>query len=820
MVLASSAEKKLNDARYYLNKLGESIDHLEDYFPSIFSDSELKFRFESFRQEHKEALNRLNVPTLSIATLGTTSSGKSTIVNALIGRSIAPMEAGEMSAGVLLLQHSLDEHKVVVEATKDATWATGDLQGSGDDKILYEHISNVMDEYRKVKKECMAPQVKVLCSLLPASNRDLLGLPEGVRVEFIDLPGLKSVQDRANLEVIQKQVPKAFSIVALDYSQVDDEHRKTLLGELKTVVEYLQGQTDSMLFILNRVDRRTINDIPLDERINKLREEIQQVLSLEQLPEVLPFCSLLLYYAQCAWGSVAPNNSSPVSQAVRLNFLAAMRQDCSNVIIKNTDKNQQSRDLWRKIEDLILNEQDINDETMRAMLDYALDWSGGKELWSRLYARVQESFSELVILPALTSVFTSYNALVAAINTLADVRKLESEAQVEVEQRRINEARQQLDQIIKNLCEEFSNETTETISLLKKGKVSDLSDLATRALERGRKGFQSLFDAVDIVNKDLTSKLIIPVSDALGSKSPVYQLKEKLREVTTSVLAEEIAEAYEKVKDELAKFESSADKALIRRVPEGDNKGKKELKMAEFAVRKLYFDMREALSKRAEFMLQGHAQEILAALQGLVDEQKDELYRKCRELLPSLKLDEAIMAVSMHGESQSLPTLPEKFFELPAAIEERTKNEEVIGEKKQVTESYTSGTCFKTQKTRTVFRDTKKNIEYKELSLPSPKMMALEWANGIEQGKQNLWDVIRDWFVKHLASVSEDFNKSVSSVMDLAERELEQQKIIIQQSLEEELKRWEEIKLQTSSIAKIYEELKKISLTSQEKIKI
>ena len=38
-----------------------------------------------------------------IATIGTTSSGKSTIVNALIGRRIAPIEAGEMSGGVLTL---------------------------------------------------------------------------------------------------------------------------------------------------------------------------------------------------------------------------------------------------------------------------------------------------------------------------------------------------------------------------------------------------------------------------------------------------------------------------------------------------------------------------------------------------------------------------------------------------------------------------------------------------------------------------------------------------------------------------------------------
>ena len=815
MVLTSSAEKKLNDARRYLTELGQSIDHLESSFPVIFNDPELQFRLDSFRQEYKEALSRLNAPTLSIATLGTTSSGKSTIVNALIGRRIAPMEAGEMSGGVLQLQHSSDEHRVIVEATNGAAWDIGEWQGCGDDKILYDRVNGVMRQYHieRVKKECMAPRVKVLCPLLPAFDRDLIGLPEGVGIELIDLPGLKSVRDRANLEVIQKQVPKAFSIVALDYSQVDDQHRQILLEELKTVVGYLQGQTDSMIFILNRVDRRTSNDIPLEDRINQLQKEIQQVLSLKQLPEVLPFCSLLLYYAQCAWGSVASNNSSPVSQATRLEFLAAMRKDCSNVIIENTDKNQQSRNLWREVEDLILSGKDISDETMRQLLDYALGWSGGKELWNRLQARVQESFSELIILPAVASVFTSYSTLTGAINSLAEVRKIESIAEVELEQTRIAEARQQLDESIRNLCEEFSNETTETISLLKTGSLSERSDLATKALEKGRKGFQSLFDAVDIVNKDLTSKLIIPVSDALVDKSKVFQLKEKLSQVTTPVLMEAISEAYEKVRDELGKFEPSSDEALVRRVREDDERGKKELKLAELAVRKLYMDMREALSKRAEFVLQGQAQKILEALQGLIDEQKDELDRKCRELLPSLKLDEAIMTVFRRRELQNLPTLPEKFFELSTVIEGRTQKEEEIQGKKQVTESYTSGTCYKSQQSRTVFRDNKVNVEYKELSLPNPKRMSREWANGIEQGKQNLWDVICEWFIEHLVTVSKEFNESVGSVMDLAGRELEQQKSIIKQNLKEELQRWNTIEMQTSSIAEVFNKLKEASRT-------
>lgn len=51
---------------------------------------------------------------------------------------------------------------------------------------------------------------------------------------------------------------------------------KRLLEELKRVVECLQGRTDSMIFILNRVDQRGADDLPLSVRIDKLREEIKQ----------------------------------------------------------------------------------------------------------------------------------------------------------------------------------------------------------------------------------------------------------------------------------------------------------------------------------------------------------------------------------------------------------------------------------------------------------------------------------------------------------------------------------------------------------------
>jgi hypothetical protein len=224
---------KLENTRQTLQALGDAVYNLVTSSSDIFDDPAIQSRLEDFQTAHKEATLRLLNPRLIMAAIGTTSSGKSTAVNALMGRSIAPIEAGEMSGGVLTLRHS-EESRLIIEATPEAVWETGEWTDLSDDEI-YSKIQAVMHRYHqeRKKKELIAPQIKVDASLFPACDLTFSGLPEGIGLEFLDLPGLKSVQDRANLAVIQPLVGKAFSIVTLDYTQVDEEHQTKIISRIK-----------------------------------------------------------------------------------------------------------------------------------------------------------------------------------------------------------------------------------------------------------------------------------------------------------------------------------------------------------------------------------------------------------------------------------------------------------------------------------------------------------------------------------------------------------------------------------------------------------
>ncbi|MEG3868919.1 dynamin family protein [Microcoleus sp. MON2_D6] len=816
----SLIESKLNNTRNLLQELGNSVSTLVKSSPDVFADSAIQSCLQDFLTVYQEAVQRLENPSFRIATLGTTSSGKSTIVNALIGRKIAPIEAGEMSGGVLTIKHS-QEPRLMIAETEDAAWDVGEWTGLSDEDV-YQRIREVMHSYHaaRKKREYVAPQITAHLPLLPACDASLLDLPNGIGVELIDLPGLKSVQDRANLATIQKQVNKAFSLVALDYMQVDDEHRKRLLEELKKVVEYLQGRTDSMIFILNRVDNLGADDLPLSERIDKLREEIKEVLSLPELPDVLPFNARLLYYAQCAWGSGAFNQPSVMSQEIRLKLLKAMFQDCAGVIKLNTKENRDLKNWFRDIEDRVEDNEAIDDETMRQILHYSFEWSGGRELWDRFRVRVQESFAELVILPALLEVFDNYDALAKSLDILIQTRKIYNQEQVEQEKYKIAKTRQDLHKNFKKISQQFKGEIKEIINLLKSNDPNDQIKSKQAAEKKVFNGFSLMQNAVAEVEGDLTKVLIVPVRDAFKNNQGAFELRDKLREVIFPSLADDISQAYDNVSRRLSTFSSESDN-LVKRVRADDDNGKKELEHDERYVRLLYHRMREAISVRAEFFLQGKAQQFEQALESLVNEQVKRL-KVCLsdKTFSSINLEQAAISNLRKKLAQNLPTLPEKFFELSAPIKQnRSTKREVVGKKTEYetrtkteyqdyTESYQDGSCFSSTKTRTKTRPVTRNyqeavtrniyedIEYVELFLPSPDLMAKQWLSGIEKGKGSLWEILREWIIKRLDDVSSIFEESVDEITNLAERALQQQLTILEENFEQQKQFWLDFEVQ------------------------
>jgi GTPase SAR1 family protein len=785
----------LEGARVRLEELGRLTAELASAHPNVFEESELRESLAAFNTALREARERLANPALSIATIGTTSSGKSTIVNALVGRRIAPIEAGEMSGGVLTLRHA-NGRRLTVDAAEGAPWEAGTWTNISDAEAYSRVRDGVMRPYHDARRSraCLAPQVLAEGPLLPSVDPGLLGLPPDLAVEFIDLPGLKSVQDRANLAVIQTRVHKAFSLVALDYFQTDEEHRKKLLEELTRVVKYLQGRPDSMLFVLNRVDGRGHDDEPIEVRVGALKREIKEVLQLQSEPDVLPFEARLLYRAQCAWGA-ADSCAPATSREVQLEQLRALFEECASSLKRRKNEHPELRAWLRDVEDKVDSGEAPSNADLRKLLELAREWSGGMELWRRLRARIEESFSELVILPSLVEVLDTHRSLSDALKAVSKIRKIDSHEQLSRERDRLDLVQQRLHEEVGATRERFRSRLTAAAEGLKSGDQA----VRHRLTKDLGAGFEGLLGAVNEVTGDLTKSLIAPVRDALKANRGVYDLEEQLRNVLSPSTARDLAHAYDLFSRRIPSL-SRSNGAFTLRVRDDDASAVDRVRETERDARRLYQHMREAMSGRAEFTLQGQAESVRGALTGLLEQQADAIASACLSELPDLALEQAIESARRARSRDALLGLPQQFFTLPTAVERRRHEQREVVGKREETETYTTGTCFKDKKTRTVTKDVTRTVAYQDLELPDEDGMARQWSEGVRAGEASLWETLRNWMVDALAESSVAFSTSIESVLRLADRALEQQQRLAADEYEAVATRWKRIDLEVERL--------------------
>ncbi|MEG3836434.1 dynamin family protein [Microcoleus sp. Z1_C3] len=288
-------------AKYWNNFYTEISEHLPDtYQPEM---QELSIKLDEALSTLVEELRN---PTLTLATTGTTSSGKSTLVNLLCGAEIVPVAVSEMSAGAVTIEYS-KEKSLIIHETPGALWECGEWRGIREEKI-YQRLYEAMISYienREKQPNLACPQSTIFYPFRLVKESKL-ELPQGTRVKILDLPGLAYVGDQGNANVIQ-QCREALCIVTYNSAETDAQKVKSLLQEVVQQVKDLGGSPARMLFTLNRIDvfrsdrnwpetenrffENAIRSIKgeLTEQLKEYTEEIEklQVVKLSTWPALL-----------------------------------------------------------------------------------------------------------------------------------------------------------------------------------------------------------------------------------------------------------------------------------------------------------------------------------------------------------------------------------------------------------------------------------------------------------------------------------------------------------------------------------------------------
>jgi hypothetical protein len=521
----------------------------------------------------------------------------------------------------------------------------------------------------------------------------------------------------------------------------------------------------------------------------------------------------ILYYAQCAWGTTAIEHNSTVDAATRLHFLSGMLEDCSSLIRLHTSQDKKLKRWFRDLEDRVDEGEVIDDQSMRTVIHHVNDWSGGDRLWQCMRDRIQQSFSELVIVPALIDVFDCYKLLNEVINLESNIKKIGRQEELETKQQAISEGSERLTKEVENIRDQLATDVKTIIKALKTNDSPERSKAEQYLKQKGYEGFFSLLDGVREVEGDLIEQLITPVREAFKSEKGTYELEEELTKVITPPKAKAVAKAYDLVNRKLSKFERDDSGYFIKQVRQDDLEENRSMEHAEKAVRSLYYAMRKAISARAEFTLQGQTNQLETGLQSLVNKLTEELKSVCRQELPDLELDKVIVTRFESYLTQNPPELPEQLFDFASDIQQDAiRKREVVGTKKEQ-QTYTEGSCFKQEKTRTVTNNVYENIEYQELKLPDYKKMGQQWADGIAQEKEKLWNILDNWISDYLERITQECDRSIDKAIKLTERAFEQQLRLIEQNGVKQVEYWEQFEQELDSLTDIYQQLKQESVT-------
>jgi len=345
-------------SNYWHNFYSEISQHLpESYQPEM---QELSAKLG---EALENLIGELHNPTLTLATTGTTSSGKSTLVNLLCGAEIVPVAVSEMSAGVVTIEYS-EEKSLVIHETPGAEWECGEWRGIHEDEIC-QRLYNVMISYidnREKYPDLACPQsvIGFPFRLLQESN---LQLPRGTRVRIMDLPGLAYVGDEGNASVI-RQCREALCIVAYNSQETDQQKVRNLLQEVVEQVKDLGGSPARMLFVLNKIDvfradkswpdsenrfvDKTIKSIKTEllERLKEYTEDIEklQVVKLSTWPALL---SLQIQ-------NTDEDFSTKACKSADNNFNGLIAADILEDLPRNAqnwsrhDRNRVAKELWQK----------------------------------------------------------------------------------------------------------------------------------------------------------------------------------------------------------------------------------------------------------------------------------------------------------------------------------------------------------------------------------------------------------------------------------------------------------------------------------------
>ena len=247
--------------------------------------------------EVREQLESLSSKVFRVAVVATTSTGKSTFVNALLGLELMPMaDEAKTALPVRVRPCGLSTKPMLRVQYRDGTPEECSPIDIGNTGPVLNRIGALMESGTAANVDRVELEVPI------DAFRDFVGqdLPQ---VELIDTPGPSTQGLRDHREQALRAIDEAHAVIyLLDYKKPFQDSDAEILEQVRSVWERqgrLQRASRKLFFALNRADDRGEDSKQTPrERATFDREQALEVLALADLRPVVPVSAKAAMYGR------------------------------------------------------------------------------------------------------------------------------------------------------------------------------------------------------------------------------------------------------------------------------------------------------------------------------------------------------------------------------------------------------------------------------------------------------------------------------------------------------------------------------------------
>lgn len=540
-------------ARFCIYDLNKTIYDLYSNYREIFNSNSILNTLKNLDLLHKETDKYLLSPDYSISVIGTTSSGKSTFINSLLGLRLSPMNSDELSVGSLTFSYinSTNNSANIDIKTEIANtlWDNGLFEENYEES--YNRVKSVMEVYKENSdnKDISPPHINISSKNFLGNNPSFIGIDNNANIKLIELPW--SIIDSESFDFIINEIKASFTVFVIDYTVLFHKETKETNTLLRKVLESKKGTgTDnSLVFVLNKVDLRNQDDENIDISIEKSRKEIVKRLGEELNINICTINSLLNYYMQLILTAYengdlkSYNTDDNISEDKKqfINYIHKNLKNCFKDQAKSISELQELNDelyeLIEKIKKLLKENKIPSFQDFYKLWNSALEYSGMNKFLEVLKSKSIDNLNSILLYKGLNKLLNENTNLIKMLEESISVCKNNDDEYINNEETHIKEnfeliknkildEKNNLENIVQtslNNLKRFDEKLQkESIKNLDIGNIEQIIPLMRRNVEKNtisalEKGiieeirpdkFSALLEKDFLWTKDFTNKII------------------------------------------------------------------------------------------------------------------------------------------------------------------------------------------------------------------------------------------------------------------------------------------------------------------------